>query len=395
MDEFQEVENIGLGTNLKNAAGGVIAGLVMFFGAFPLLWWNEGRAVATAQMLAEAKGGVVSIQASDDPATHEGKLVHLQGDLEIDEEVVDPTFDVRVKRPGLNRRVEMYQWKETSKTKEEQKVGGGTRKVTTYKYSKDWSSSPISSGSFKRPAGHENPSMPFTSWSARASAGQLGAFKVDSAVLNEVDAEEPLKLDDAFKARLQERVGKRQVTMQGEGNQAYVGSAGSPQVGDLRITYVQLKPDVSVIAQPTSGSLQPKTMSNGEPLLIVAAGKKTAKEMIEWEETKNTMMTWLIRFGGFLLMFFGIKSMLSIVVALANILPFIGGIAEFGTSLIATVIAAPCALVTIALAWIVYRPIVGISLLVVGLAITAALVRKGRKDNMVTLADGSQVEMPV
>jgi hypothetical protein len=394
MDEFQEVEEIGLGSNLKNAASGVVVGLAMFFGAFPLLWWNEGRAVDTARMLTEAKGGVVSIDAAADPSSHEGQLVHLQGDLQIEEEVVDSTFDVRVKRPGLMRQVEMYQWKQKVKTKEEKKVGGGTRKIKTYSYTKTWSKEAISSGSFKRPEGHENPSMPFGSWSGRAKAGKLGAFTVDSAVLSEVDAREPLKLEDEFMVKLKERVGGRQVALQGEGNTAYVGSSDSPQIGDLRIGYYQLKSDVSVIAEPTSGLLQAKTMSNGERLLIVAAGQKNAQEMIEWEETKNTFMTWLIRLGGFLLMFFGVKSMLSIVVALANILPFLGGFAEFGTSLIATVIAAPCALITIALAWIVYRPIIGVSLLVVGVVIAVALIVKGKRDNMVTLPDGTQVELP-
>ena len=393
-EAFREIEEVGLGQNLKNAAGGVLVGFLMFVGAFPLLWWNEGRAVSTAQMLAEAKGGVVSVDSAEDPARHEGKLVHLQGEIAVDQEVVDSTFGVKVKRPGLERQVEMYQWTERVKTKEEQKVGGGTRKIKTYSYSKTWSKEAISSGAFKRPEGHENPAMPFRSWSARAEAGSIGAFAVDRAVLSEVDAQEPLKLDDAFMEQLKARVGARSVNLQGEGNSAYVGDASSPKIGDLRISYFQLKPDVSVIAQPTDGVLKSKNMSNGKALLIVASGKKTAQEMIEWEETKNTAMTWLFRLGGFLMMFFGVKAMLGVVVALANILPFLGGLADFGTSLIGGAVAVPCALVTIALAWIAYRPMIGVTLLVIGVVVTVGLLRKGKSDRMVTLADGSQVEMP-
>ena len=278
-EEFREIEEVGLGQNLKNAAGGVLVGFLMFVGAFPLLWWNEGRAVSTAQMLAEAKGGVVSVDSAEDPARHEGKLVHLQGEIAVDQEVVDSTFGVKVKRPGLERQVEMYQWTERVKTKEEQKVGGGTRKIKTYSYSKTWSKEAISSSAFKRPEGHENPAMPFRSWSARAEAGSIGAFAVDRAVLSEVDAQEPLKLDDAFMEQLKARVGARSVNLQGEGNSAYVGDASSPKIGDLRISYFQLKPDVSVIAQPTDGVLKSKSMSNGKALLIVASGKKTAYEI--------------------------------------------------------------------------------------------------------------------
>ena len=40
------------------------------------------------------------------------------------------------------------------------------------------------------------------------------------------------------------------------------------------------------------------------------------------------------------MMFFGVKAMLGVVVALANILPFLGGLADFGTSLIGA--RSPC-----------------------------------------------------
>ena len=97
-------------------------------------------------------------------------------------------------------------------------------------------------------------------------------------------------------------------------------------------------------------------------------------------------MTWLFRLGGFLMMFFGVKAMLGVVVALANILPFLGGLADFGTSLIGGAVAVPCALVTIALAWIAYRPMIGVTLLVIGVVVTVGLLRKGKSDRMVTLA---------
>ena len=83
-------------------------------------------------------------------------------------------------------------------------------------------------------------------------------------MLSEVDAQEPLKLDEAFMEQLKACVGARSVNLQGEGNSAYVGDVSSPKIGDLRISYFQLKPDVSVIAQPTDGVLKSKSMSNGK-----------------------------------------------------------------------------------------------------------------------------------
>ena len=37
--------------------------VILILAAFPLLWWNEGRAVKTAQGLSEGAGAVVSVEA--------------------------------------------------------------------------------------------------------------------------------------------------------------------------------------------------------------------------------------------------------------------------------------------------------------------------------------------
>ena len=63
-DTFTEVTQKGLGGNLKDSIGGVIAGIVMFLIGFPVLWVNEGRldistvgaVVATVEALVAARG---------------------------------------------------------------------------------------------------------------------------------------------------------------------------------------------------------------------------------------------------------------------------------------------------------------------------------------------------
>ena len=62
---------------------------------------------------------------------------------------------------------------------------------------------------------------------------------------------------------------------------------------------------------------------------------------------------------------------------LGDVVPFIGSIINVGTGLVAFAVAAPCALVTIGIAWIFYRPLVGIALIVAAAAI-AFLVWKRR-----------------
>jgi len=51
--------------------------------------------------------------------------------------------------------------------------------------------------------------------------------------------------------------------------------------------------------------------------------------------------------------------------AIANVVPFIANIVGGGISVIAFALGVPLGLIVIALAWVVYRPLIGIALLVV------------------------------
>ena len=66
---------------------------------------------------------------------------------------------------------------------------------------------------------------------------------------------------------------------------------------------------------------------------------------------------------------------------LGDIVPFIGTVIEFGTGLIALLGAGVISLVTVAVAWIVYRPVLGVALLVlaIGLPFLVKRMRQGTK----------------
>jgi len=42
-DVFTEVTSQNIGSRLKDSLGGMCIGALLFFGAFPLLFWNEGQ----------------------------------------------------------------------------------------------------------------------------------------------------------------------------------------------------------------------------------------------------------------------------------------------------------------------------------------------------------------
>ena len=173
-----------LGTSLK----GMIAGLALFIGGFPLLFWNEGNAVKTRKALEEGEGACVSIDsnAAVDPA-NEGVLVHMTGLADTQDVLSDDVFGVSERAIKLSRKVEMYQWLEESRTTEKKKMGGSVERTTTYFYKRGWSDRLSQSEEFHQPVGHENPAaMPFEEAELSASGVTFGAFRLTPDMINRI-----------------------------------------------------------------------------------------------------------------------------------------------------------------------------------------------------------------
>jgi len=88
------------------------------------------------------------------------------------------------------------------------------------------------------------------------------------------------------------------------------------------------------------------------------------------------MMTWILRLVGVLMMFFGFSAIFRPLSVIADVLPIAGTIVGAGTGLVALLLTIPISLVIIAIAWIFYRPLVGIPLVIVAIAGFVFLIRK-------------------
>jgi hypothetical protein len=64
-------------------------------------------------------------------------------------------------------------------------------------------------------------------------------------------------------------------------------------------------------------------------------------------------------------MLIGLKMVFEPLGVLADVLPFLGSIMRVGTGFVAGVLAFVLTLITIAIAWLFYRPVLGVTLLVV------------------------------
>ncbi len=377
-DSSTVVTNQSWLSRLGGAFKGILFGIILVVAAFFLLFWNEGRAVKRHKTLQEGAGAVVAVSADRVDPAHEGDLVYLTGQARTDETLTDDTFGVEAPALRLERQVEMYQWQEDKKTETKKKVGGGTRTTTTYSYDKGWSERPIDSSRFHDPGGHENPgSMPWQSADWTADRVTVGAFLLSPSLVSDIDRWEarPVTGTDHLPPALRDRA-------RNEAGGYYFGdgSPSSPRIGDVRVSFRVVKPtDVSIVSQQAGDSFHPYQAKAGGTLELLELGTVASEQMFATAERQNTLLTWALRLGGFLLMAFGFSRMLRPLSVLADVLPPVGSLVGVGLGLVSFLLATVLSLLTIAIAWVVYRPLLGISLIVLAVATIVYLVIRARR----------------
>lgn len=381
-DSFTEVTEQGWLSQITGSIKSVLVGLILFVVAFPALFINEGCYVKTKKALEEGQGAVVSVDPGKVDPGNEGKLVHMIGEATTDAVLTDDEFGVSENAIKLRRSAEMYQWDEEVKTKTTKKTGG--KKVTekTYSYKMVWSEDLINSSNFKKPDGHQNPaSMPFNSDEWTADEVTLGAFKLSDTLVGSINKWEGVEATEENLASLPEDMKARAQISNGG---IYIGNPSSPAVGDTRINFKAVKPTtVSLYASQVSNTFEPYVASNGKNLIRLELGSHTANAMFEAAQSENVMMTWIIRIGGTIMMAIGISMVFSPLVAIANVLPFLGDLIQGGAFIFGGIVALALSFITISIAWLFYRPLIGIPLLLVGVGAVVGFIvlkKKGKSE---------------
>jgi hypothetical protein len=378
-DTFTETTRVSWFTRIKNSVIGVLIGLVVVALMVFMLFWNEGRAVQTARSLTEGAGAVVTVSPDKVDTANDGKLIHVTGPVSTTSRPSDPTFGIAVDGVRLVRTVEMYQWKESSKSETTTKVGGGQETVTTYSYSKEWSESAIESSSFKVPEGHANPSMEIRSERFQVPDAKLGAFTLSERVISGLGGEKTLPLTTAMTETIDAAYsGNKRVSV--AENRVYLGfNSTNPAIGDYRISYAVAPLGVaSVIGEQRGGGFEPYQTIAGDQLLMVADGAVPADKMFADAQSANAMLTWVLRVAGLVLLAIGFSMLLAPLGVVADVIPPLGSLLRMGTGIVAMLFAVLVGFVTIAIAWFWYRPVLSLIIIAVAVAIAAVLIVIGR-----------------
>ena len=436
---YQEVKTTGYGTRVGRSFRSIGSGFLLFIAGTALLWWNEGRAVKTDKMLKEAEQVCVDMENPNkiDPAL-DGELICGTALVTTEDSLIDKEFGIGAKAISLQRNVEYYQWVEHEDVETKDKLGGKEVTTTTYTYTKEWVSSPIQSSEFKDPAYQGRNTVLTTvenndQWAENVS---FGAYKLNESLIHFISSKEPLQLslgqdllkqlDKNARAAYERFYGSKQPVAQPEqtvvvpdslkavadadkaktdslmekaenkvsldyihqaGNVLYFGRVpGSPEVGDVRVTFEKVVPaKVTIISQVTGDTFKPYKAKNGKRFQTLVMGKKDADEIFDAEHKANNFWLWVLRFVGVMMVISGLKGIFGFIETILKVVPFVAGIFGWGVGVVCTVVGVVWSLIVIAVAWLFYRPLLGIGLLVLAGFLIWVFAFKG-KDKLKELA---------
>ena len=404
---YQETTKTSYGQRLTGSVKSIATGFIMFIAATILLFWNEGNFVRTKKSIQEAEGAVVILPdvSSVDPA-YNGKLIHASAFADTKDVLTDDIFGVSETAIALKRDVEYYQWVEHSHSETKDKIGGGQETVTTYTYSKDWVSSPKESSQFHDPD-YQRSNFVLTDINNKVERAKdvsfgVGGYKLPPFIISSISGNEPVKIGMS-EEQIQEwekviaekmtslgiRDDETQQMVRVSGNVVYFGSSTStPHIGDVRVTLTKVMPaDISIIAKVINNTFEVYKAKNGKTFSSVKMGTVSADNMFADAHSENSTWTWILRLIGIILVIGGLKSMFSILPTLFKVLPFLGNVVGAGVGLVCGIVGGAWSLLVIAIAWLFYRPLIGILLL----AIVATLIwylKKRAKEKKAKTAEG-------
>uniref|UniRef100_A0A8B9L576 Transmembrane protein 43 n=1 Tax=Astyanax mexicanus TaxID=7994 RepID=A0A8B9L576_ASTMX len=375
--------NPGFLERLGETMGGMLVGVCLFIFSFYVLFTNEGRAIRTATSLDEGLSQVLSLHPDMylDPQNN-NRLVHLSSPLRTSQPLYEPNYKVAVQAVKLKRNVEMYQWVEYQESRD-YKENGETKTETTYTYNTEWKSELISSRHFDQEIGHINPgAMAVESVTVVAPEVWVGRFSLSKGLIDQVNNFQTLQLGglpatDPFLTVYEDHF-------------YHTANPRRPEVGDVRVSfsYAGLSGEgswpgpaqtVSVVAMQKGDGLTAFRTRAGDSLEMLYMEELTAEEVFAKEHQMNVMKTWALRAGGWFLMFLGISLTTRIIYTLVDWVPVLRELVSVGLKVFALCVSCSLSLLTIAVGWLFYRPL--LAGLISALALVPILIARSRAAN--------------
>lgn len=253
--------HLQIGTRALLLRGG---GAVLLIAGLGLAAITE-RGLLVHHLAVRRHGGDVVVAGTQGPQPGQrGAMVLASGTPQLSEPPLDDEFNLRVATPVLDRRVEMFQWREVH-------IGQDVH------YELDWSDQLQDASRFAQPRGHANPpAFPLPSRRFVAGAVRVGGFELGPALVQALPGARPVTPEPA-------RLPPNLAASFSLYHDYLTTSAdpGSPQLGDIRVSWqaLPLQP-VTVLARLDGDRLVPATQADDGQGYQVQVGERSLSDVL-------------------------------------------------------------------------------------------------------------------
>mmetsp|Transcript_92220 Transcript_92220/g.177812 ORF Transcript_92220/g.177812 Transcript_92220/m.177812 type:complete len:463 (-) Transcript_92220:49-1437(-) len=407
---FVDNEDVTYESGGSRLVGSIVAAVclapLLIIGMCFMLGWNERRAVCSSKAIAAGEGEV-QLMGCTNPNEWNGALVMMNCDVKTDGL---PTFtgegdfsSLNFKGTGLKVKAEMYQCVEHkhTETNKDRIGGGGVTTLTRYSYRLEWKERFIDSKAFEKrwspnflqDCEKDNPLWPSgvpQSATKYAEIVKIGAVKTRLASSIPVDT--PISNVSAPSGWVggisQYRSSKWRVSKNG--------------IGDVRVIFYGNDwghPAATLLGKNVNGEIKAWTaqdswLCSGSTLYDLRMGSLSTDELFKALHDESTMLTWLLRFVGFGILWFAFSLFFAPLEVLADCIPcvgpFLGDSIEAVACGVSCLPASACCSLVIGIVWVAMRPVVGVPLIIFFCVVTVAHCAFKLRSNMgQTLTAGS------
>lgn len=343
---------------ITNSFAGVLFGFILIVVGVVLLFSNEKNNVKNIAVVDELRNVAIDTSSSSVDSINDGKLVAISGKLEMASPIQDTTFGVRVESAKLVRTVEMYQYVESCTTDDNDK--------RTCNYLKEWREELVDDTKFEN-KGYVNPTtMPYETKKFVANSGKVGAYIISEDTLAQLNTDTVYTnythIPSGYSKNGEYLVNSRDLE--------------NPQIGDVRIRFTYNASDtISVLAKQSGNTLVNYVTKEGKVIHYVSSGTKDSKELINEIQDANHFLKWIVRGLALFIEMMGVALLFKPITTISSYVPIFGSLVGKATAMVSFLFGLIITLLFTAIAWMTYRPILGIGL-IIAVIILFVIVKK-------------------
>ncbi len=393
-NRYTKITNTSYGQRMGNSFMGIIFGLLLFTTGTALLYWNERQvlrpddAISQAQLATESLPSITTIDTS-----FNGKMVHATGKAVTTDTLKDSVTGISVNAIALMRHVFYYQWVQIPTTQEVKNLDGSIKKTTSYTYEKKWTDAPVNSAHFTKHEEHKNTlitNLKTKIWIAQNVT--FGAYTLPDFLIHAIDGAEKFTpvistevLQKSLFPHYAQSVEKESLVHVRQ-NTLYLGQEPhSPNIGDMRIVY-SAKPqgNVSILARVHDNTFDTFVANNGEHFYGLDMGIVRSDTMYQKAKNSNSMLSWILRAMSIFILIIGLTILIAPLSISTSTIPLLRDILGAAAGLEASLLGMAWSCLIMTVAWILFRPMLGIGLTGAAFVIFVLLYLRGKGNTALT-----------